>query len=254
MLPLCYDSYMPETPEYNVYIDESGDEGIGRGSKYFILTAIVVKKSADLRTAAAVDQIKRNLELPITAQLHWNTLHGYPNKMMIMQTIGRLNATIINVVVNTTCIHLIPSNSIYNYFSGYLFERISWLMRARGGVANIHISSRGNLSKMRLTSYLTSHNDEKFKIDMSRIKTLKIIPNGRKKLLQLADCCCSALYQALRYNDSRHYQYIKEISGKFYTYQGRVKSYGLKLVSGGCEAKEVDGLMRYLKSGRIPKK
>ena len=30
--------------EYNVYIDESGDEGINKGSKYFILTAIIVKK------------------------------------------------------------------------------------------------------------------------------------------------------------------------------------------------------------------
>lgn len=30
--------------EYNVYIDESGDEGIQRGSKFFILTAILVEK------------------------------------------------------------------------------------------------------------------------------------------------------------------------------------------------------------------
>ena len=34
--------------EYNVYIDESGDEGINKGSKYFILTAIIVKKEKDL--------------------------------------------------------------------------------------------------------------------------------------------------------------------------------------------------------------
>ena len=32
--------------EYNVYIDESGDEGINKGSKYFILTAIIVKKES----------------------------------------------------------------------------------------------------------------------------------------------------------------------------------------------------------------
>lgn len=30
--------------EFNVYIDESGDEGIRRGSKFFILTAVLVKK------------------------------------------------------------------------------------------------------------------------------------------------------------------------------------------------------------------
>lgn len=31
--------------EYNVYIDESGDEGINKGSNYFILTAIVERFS-----------------------------------------------------------------------------------------------------------------------------------------------------------------------------------------------------------------
>lgn len=34
--------------EYNVYIDESGDEGIKRGSEWFILTAIIVPKEYDL--------------------------------------------------------------------------------------------------------------------------------------------------------------------------------------------------------------
>ena len=33
---------------YNAYIDESGDEGINRGSKWFILTAVIVKEENDL--------------------------------------------------------------------------------------------------------------------------------------------------------------------------------------------------------------
>jgi len=39
---------MVESKEYNVYIDESGDEGINKGSKFFILTAIIVDKEKDL--------------------------------------------------------------------------------------------------------------------------------------------------------------------------------------------------------------
>ena len=39
---------MVENKEYNVYIDESGDEGINKRSKYFILTAIIVEKEKDL--------------------------------------------------------------------------------------------------------------------------------------------------------------------------------------------------------------
>ncbi len=33
---------MNEEKIYNVYIDESGDEGINKGSRYFILTSIIV--------------------------------------------------------------------------------------------------------------------------------------------------------------------------------------------------------------------
>ena len=47
--------------EYNVYIDESGDEGINKGSKYFILTAIIVEKTKDLETSRVVDKIKDKL-------------------------------------------------------------------------------------------------------------------------------------------------------------------------------------------------
>lgn len=73
--------------EYNVFIDESGDEGINKGSKYFILTAIVVAKEKDLEMSKKVDEIKSNLEMNIKSQLHWKLIKGYPNKMMIMEIV-----------------------------------------------------------------------------------------------------------------------------------------------------------------------
>lgn len=66
--------------EYNVYIDESGDEGINKGSKYFILTALIVDKEKDLSTSKCVDEIKKNLEMNIKSQLHWKLIKGMPNK------------------------------------------------------------------------------------------------------------------------------------------------------------------------------
>lgn len=51
--------------KYNVYIQESGDEGILRGSNYFILTAIVIEKNKDLENAKVVDEIKTKLGLSI---------------------------------------------------------------------------------------------------------------------------------------------------------------------------------------------
>ena len=232
--------------EYNVYIDESGDEGINKGSKYFILTAIIVKKEKDLEISKEVDNIKSNLEMNIKSQLHWKLIKGYPNRKMIMETIRDLDITIINVIVDTKCIKMIPSNNIYNYFSGYLYERICWLMEENKGVSNINISARGNLSKKSLSNYLNSNNHKKFEIDSTKIKSIKIIPNERKKLLQLADCCCSALFQSLKYNDSTHFKYIKEIKSKLYCKNNKLISYGLKLVPSDSEAIELKNLINYI--------
>ncbi len=71
---------MLSNKEYNVYIDESGDEGINKGSKFFILTAIIVDKEKDLEISKSIDQIKENLEMNIKTQLHWKLLKGLPNK------------------------------------------------------------------------------------------------------------------------------------------------------------------------------
>ena len=165
---------------------------------------------------------------------------------MIMETIKNLDIKIINIIVDTKCIKMIPSNNIYNFFSGYLYERICWYMNENNGVANINISSRGNLSKKALSDYLNSNNHKKFEIDNSKIKSIKIIPNERKKLLQLADCCCSALFQALKYNNEIHFNYIKQIKNKLYRKGKNLISYGLKLVPSDSESKEVKKLIEFL--------
>lgn len=236
-----------EEKEYNVYIDESGDEGIRRGSKYFILTAILVEKSKDLEVAKTVDKIKENLEINIKTQLHWNTIKGYPNKLMIMQNVSNTDITIINIVIDTSKINFITTNEIYNHFSGYLYERICWFVRDKNAVANINISSRGeNLTKKNLIDFLKKNNG-KFRIDYSRIKSIKIYPNSQKKLLQLADCCCSALGQALKYNDEKHHNYITYLKKKLYMYKRKYVGYGLKYVPSNIDySKEFNELIIYL--------
>lgn len=233
--------------EYNVYIDESGDEGLNRGSRFFILTAILVNKKKDLGISKCVDIIKENIEISIKSQLHWNKIKGYPNKLMIMQDINEMDLTIINIIIDTYKIKSINTNEVYNHFSGYLYERICWFVRDRKATANINISSRGqNLTKSNLIEFLKKHHD-KLNIDYSKINNIKIYPNSQKKLLQLADCCCSALGQALKYNDNRHHKYIYYLKDKFYQYKGKILGYGLKYVPGNTEhAKEFNELLIYL--------
>lgn len=224
--------------EYNVYIDESGDEGINRGSHFFILTAVIVEKEKDYETSKCVDKIKQILNMSLKGQLHWKMIKGYSNKIMIMSNVNELDITIINVIVDTNKIKFINSNDIYNHFSGYLYERICWFVKGKNAVANINISSRGsNLTKNNLISFLKSHNN-KFKIDYNKIKQIKIYQNSQKKLLQLADCCCSALGQALKYNDTKHRKYISYLKNKFYNYLGKYVGYGLKYVPGNIKPAE----------------
>ena len=233
--------------EYNIYIDESGDEGLNRGSKFFILTALLVEKEKDLEVSKCVDYIKENIEINIKSQLHWNKIKGIPNKMMIMKTISMQDIIIINIIIDTNRIKLINSKDIYNHFSGYLYERITWFMRDKNAVANINISSRSsNLTKSSLISFLKTHSD-KFQIDYDKIKNIKIYPNSQKKLLQLADCCCSSLGQALKYNTEKYQQYIMNIKNKFYTYRKKYIGYGLKYVPGNTTfAKEFKNLVDFL--------
>ena len=132
--------------------------------------------------AKVVDGIKENLEINIKTQLHWNTIKGYPNKLMIMQNVKDTDITIINIIIDTNKINFINTNEIYNHFSGYLYERICWFVRDKNAVANINISSRGeNLTKKSLINFLKKNN-EKFKIDYNKIKSIKIYPNSQKKI------------------------------------------------------------------------
>lgn len=235
-----------EQKEYNVYIDESGDEGINKGSKYFILTAVIVSKDKDLKISKEVDNIKENLEMKKERQLHWVDIKGFPNKKMIMEKTSKLDIKIINIVIDTSSIKFLPSKDIYLFFSGYLYERICWLMKERNGVANIIISSRSNLSKEKLLEYIKDKNHEKFTIDSNKIKDIKIVPNADKKLLQLTDSCCSSLYQALDKNDKKYFEIFATIQDKLYSKKKNTASYGLKLVPNLAEAVEYNNLLRYL--------
>lgn len=231
---------------YNVYIDESGDEGLNKGSKYFILTALIVAKEKDLEISKNVDFIKNNLGLSIKKQLHWNSIKGFKNKKMIMNVINNIDVIIINIIIDTGKIKYLVSKNLYLFFSGYLYERICWLMNDLNGKANIIISSRGNLSKENLINFLNNKNHQKFNIDINKINSVRIIPNERLKLLQLADSCASALFQALKYLDNVHFEYINIVKNKIYHKKNNLLSYGLKIVPINNYNNDINKLIKYL--------
>ena len=83
--------------EYNVYIDESGDEGIKRGSKWFILTAIIVSKEYDLTLSNKILKIKKTMNMNRKDQLHWNKILKYDKKIQIIYDLIAENFKIIHM-------------------------------------------------------------------------------------------------------------------------------------------------------------
>ena len=120
---------------YNVYIDESGDEGIRRGTKWFILTAIIVSKEYDLTLSNKIVEIKNKLGLDRKSQLHWNKLLNYDKKIKIIYDLVSENFKIIHIAINTDEIIKLGSKEIYPYFMSYLIERVTYFVNSQN--ANI---------------------------------------------------------------------------------------------------------------------
>lgn len=228
--------------EYNVYIDESGDEGIKRGLKFFILTAIVVDKSNEDKIKNTIYDIKSNLEISKTTQLHWNKITGTPNKKYVIDTINNEDFTIIHTIIDTSSIKYLKPNQIYFNFFNYLLERIA--LKTKDGIINkIYISSRSGLSTQKLKDNFKNSYDN---IDMTKIKDIVVKQNKYFALLQLADVCCSSFQQALRYPSKLSYYCVLKLKNKlFKNPNGIIKGFGIKLIPNGGDFKEVDKLNVY---------
>ena len=60
--------------KYLAYIDESGDEGIKKGTVWFILTAVIVEKTKELKISNTIDEIKSIIDIPPNKPLHWKEM------------------------------------------------------------------------------------------------------------------------------------------------------------------------------------
>lgn len=93
---------------YNVYIDEAGDEGFkfkcdrGRGSsKFFVLSAIIVKQELDQGLASLVNELKQILKYQpkdMLAPLHFYKMSHEKRKVCVNHLVHFKDYTIVSVV------------------------------------------------------------------------------------------------------------------------------------------------------------
>lgn len=217
--------------EYNIYIDESGDEGIKRGSRWFIMSAVIVEKSYDTLLANKIIEIKKCLNLKKNEQLHWTKLSKCDNKKeYIIDELENQNFKIIHVAIDTNNITYIKSADIYPYFLSYLFERVTYFLARKKSIGNFTISTRNDYTKEKydyIKKFLSTK--QKFhKINISKINDIKFVSNNKLQLLQLADICCSSFSQCLAYNKEKNWNLVLKLKNKIVKHNDNIINIGIK--------------------------
>jgi Protein of unknown function (DUF3800) len=236
---------------YTVFIDESGDEGFvfnpdGTGSsRWFVLSAIVVKRADDLGLVQMLKQVREHLRLPIKAALHFREL-SHERRVAYVRTIGQTPLQVVSVLVHKPSI-LEPQifraepHRLYRYAARLLVERISWSCRdwagpAPAAPAELIFSNRDQMSFTALWEYLRllrrRGNAHGVSIDWRWLdpECCRAVNHDQLAGLQVADAVASSCYYAANvgpYGETED-RYLRLLAPCLYRHNGQPVGYGLK--------------------------
>lgn len=217
------------TEKCKVYIDESGDLGICKGTTWFVMTAVIIREAEEKKIRSTIGAIKDKLNLKT---LHFRKIREFNRRLYIVNVLNELPFTFVNVIVDTTKLKLSDSNMTYNYLSRILLERVSWHLRDEGLRADVIFSSRNTRKDNQLSSYL---NEKILSYEWNKIAPGTILSVSTKKMeqydmLQFADACAASMFKAYE-PDHMGFIYpcfMNKIKDHLYKYRGRTISYGVK--------------------------
>ena len=215
-----------------VYIDESGDLGVNRGTTWFVLSAVVVNKSDESSIRAKMAQVKNQLNI---REIHLKKISNFSKRALIVRELSDQPFTYMNVLVDTRKFDSskIPSPIIaYNYICKYLLQRVSWYLSDNGKIADIVLSARGTSRDGELIQYIQdkllpySANG----IDSAYFNKVSAKAASSWDMLQLADVCATTMYLTYEVNDFGFCLPCFSMTLKKHLFQrnGKVDSYGIK--------------------------
>ena len=250
---------------YNVYIDEAGDEGFkfkcdkGRGSsKFFVLSAIIVKQELDQKLASVVNELKKILKYQqkdMLAPLHFYKMSHEKRKVCVNQLERFNNFTIISVVFQKEKLKepLKIKSVLYNYTCKLLLEKVAIFLKSKKAKANFIFEHRRNTHYDELETYMRKVIDcEQY------VLNIKPLTKSQSKCLQLADIVASSTYQAFepnQYDGDVESLYYMKLSKNIFIYNGKCLGYGLKLFPNDTDIIEqekynwINDLLRNLSKG-----
>lgn len=179
-------------PDCSVYIDEAGDLGIGRGTRWFVLSAVIINAADEPEMRNIIAIIKQRLNIH---DIHFRNLRNFEQKSYVVNELANGNFEFINVVIDTSQLNIRyhnpsdnPSVVTYNFACRLLIERVSWLLRDTGRIGKIVLSSRGTNRDSELIDYinnkLLNSNTMKLQIDLLAYRADKRI-HGTCSSLQM---------------------------------------------------------------------
>jgi len=234
--------------EYVAYIDESGDDGLGKyripgqdggSSHWFSVSACIVRRKNDRSLVASRDAILQMLKRHQLRDIHFAKFkHG--QKRAIITEMVKLPIRVSSVL---SCKQHIPAgsyqakNSLHFYLTRYLLERISWLCQTEKkemGKVRLVFSNRGGVSYDELRAYLKKLKSKKTTIDWRHIdpELVESRPHTALAGLQFADCAARGFAEAVEPNEYGDFilDYAELLRPVVYNYEGNYGGYGVKVL------------------------
>lgn len=227
--------------ESAVYIDEAGDLGSNRGTRWFVLSAVIVDKSDEPIIRSKMESLKNRLNIKT---IHLRDIKDFYKRALITKVADDFRFTYVNVITDTNLLdpERLSANAAYNFQCKILLERVSWFLKDTGRTADIVLSARGTSRDSELTAYITDkllpypHNN----IESSYIRKVSAKSAGSWDLLQLADICATTTFLAHEINACgfRTPCFLRALQHHLYNRSGEVMSYGLKYYLSSGDIKE----------------
>lgn len=154
--------------ECTVYIDEAGDLGINRGTRWFVLSAVIVRKTDEPDIRNKMKSIKHKLNVN---EIHLRKIMDFNKRGYIVRELAKEKFVFMNIIVDTNKFNpdKIPSSVVaYNYICKYLLQRVSIYLNENELSADIVLSARGTSRDGELIDYIK---EKLFPFDYNRIAT-----------------------------------------------------------------------------------
>ena len=216
---------------YGVYIDEASDLGIKRGTRWFVITAVIVPKNVENDIRRSIISIRNKFNLK---EIHLRKLRDFYKVSYVISQIKQFDFTIVNILVDTDILPLKDSIKTYNYMCKILLEKVSWFIDNNNATGEIVLSSRGTKRDGELIDYI---NNKLLGYEGNKIKdvftSVKSKAASEWDMLQLADICATSMFWSHEVNSLGFITpcHMNNLKNKLYRYNGRTVQYGMKYYS-----------------------